>query len=605
MKCPDNYNRTKVEKRVARRGVNGCTPSGYSQTQTHTLIVKHGPRPRLRPSGYKIYGPRLDPSGSRVSSYPTQTHVIKSIWVWLWLVEHERLHLICFNCKEFGLREGSCPRAATMEVQVEPESRPSLASVTNAALEAKRATWADKNSLSGPWILPKKPIRHKLGLQICCPWSNGQYVVMDEEISVLKKKLVDIPNPFEIDKVHGLTHEGLNQLSSSSPGEISVVGLTKKKSWTRMKTKQNHLPVDNEPTGGRSASMVPAVAAVELPSIQSSLLNPPRGDDLMEDENFLPFSQLLHLPRTTSNHYPILLKMDTKYTGKTRHQDFRILLSWFQHDGFGETSTWILAAYDLLLFGFASKKQAYIMEEVIKKFCRQSGQRVNVEKSQLTFSANVQPEIALGLSTSFGTSVSQSLGTYLAYLSFTNGDTKNSMKLHIVAWTKIWKPKDRGGFGLWKVFRTAYSSWRGLVEGYKFLKKGLSWEIGDGNFVHFWLEDCLVLEKFNLVHLSPLASNLDKPRWKLDSRGIFSSKSAHLLLQEPSSVSNPNLKAIWKFQGPLRFSFFLWKVWYCSLKTRVLLVSRGIGVSPFCLQFGDSLEHDFHVFRDCPDEAGV
>lgn len=75
---------------------------------------------------------------------------------------------------------------------------------------------------------------------------------------------------------------------------------------------------------------------------------------------------------------------------------------------------------DLLLFGFASKKQAYIMEEVIKKFCRQSGQRVNVEKSQLTFSANVQPEIALGLSTSFGTSVSQSLGTYLAYLSFTN-----------------------------------------------------------------------------------------------------------------------------------------------------------------------------------------
>lgn len=30
---------------------------------------------------------------------------------------------------------------------------------------------------------------------------------MDEEISVLKKKLVDIPNPFEIDKVHGLTHE--------------------------------------------------------------------------------------------------------------------------------------------------------------------------------------------------------------------------------------------------------------------------------------------------------------------------------------------------------------------------------------------------------------
>lgn len=56
------------------RGVNGFRPSWYSQTQTYTLIVKHGPRPRsseykiygprLRPrsSGYKIYGPRPDPT---------------------------------------------------------------------------------------------------------------------------------------------------------------------------------------------------------------------------------------------------------------------------------------------------------------------------------------------------------------------------------------------------------------------------------------------------------------------------------------------------------------------------------------------------------------
>ncbi|KAI5663230.1 hypothetical protein M9H77_22553 [Catharanthus roseus] len=51
---------------ISYRSVNGSRPSGYSQTQTQTVIVKHGPRPRLIPSGYKIYGPRPDPPGSRV-----------------------------------------------------------------------------------------------------------------------------------------------------------------------------------------------------------------------------------------------------------------------------------------------------------------------------------------------------------------------------------------------------------------------------------------------------------------------------------------------------------------------------------------------------------
>ncbi|KAI5666760.1 hypothetical protein M9H77_16613 [Catharanthus roseus] len=63
-----------IEVRIARRtsigdvggrGVNRSRSSGYSQTHTQTLRVKHEPRPRLRLSGYKIYGPRPDPLGFR------------------------------------------------------------------------------------------------------------------------------------------------------------------------------------------------------------------------------------------------------------------------------------------------------------------------------------------------------------------------------------------------------------------------------------------------------------------------------------------------------------------------------------------------------------
>lgn len=82
----------------------------------------------------------------------------------------------------------------------------------------------------------------------------------------------------------------------------------------------------------------------------------------------------------------------------------------------GPTLFDLCSANDLLLFGVSSKKQACIIEEVITKFCRQSRQRVNVEKFQQIFSANVQAKIALNLSIRFSISISQSLGTYLRML---------------------------------------------------------------------------------------------------------------------------------------------------------------------------------------------
>lgn len=52
--------------------------------------------------------------------------------------------------------------------------------------------------------------------------------------------------------------------------------------------------------------------------------------------HLFPSSPLLYLPRTTSDHYSILLRMDAQCVGKKRHPDFRMQLSWFEHDGFVE-----------------------------------------------------------------------------------------------------------------------------------------------------------------------------------------------------------------------------------------------------------------------------
>lgn len=98
--------------------------------------------------------------------------------------------------------------------------------------------------------------------------------------------------------------KGPKPLSSSSSDGIFVVGLTKKKYWTHMKTKHNQLAVDNGPAGDKLASIPPgqpeeypkeagsvsfdvAVAATELPSVQSDLMNLLGADDLKEDDSSL------------------------------------------------------------------------------------------------------------------------------------------------------------------------------------------------------------------------------------------------------------------------------------------------------------------------------
>lgn len=134
------------------------------------------------------------------------------------------------------------------------------------------------------------------------------------------------------------------------------------------------------------------------------------------------------------------------------------------------------------------------------------------------------------------------------------------------------------------------------------LNEGLAWEVGDGRCIRFWLDNwiaetllielCLsaispaefrttlaefcaggvsldripqlrslppaILGKLAMVHSSPIDMENDKLRWTLAANGQFSSQSSYNCLPSPVPVDQNKLMLLWKFQGPLRFSMFLW-----------------------------------------------
>jgi len=67
-------------------------------------------------------------------------------------------------------------------------------------------------------------------------------------------------------------------------------------------------------------------------------------------------------------------------------------------------------AYDTVLFTEASIKQARIIQECLDHFCMNSSQKVNLEKSQVFFSANTDQIV---VSVTLGISTTQDLEKYL------------------------------------------------------------------------------------------------------------------------------------------------------------------------------------------------
>lgn len=70
-------------------------------------------------------------------------------------------------------------------------------------------------------------------------------------------------------------------------------------------------------------------------------------------------------------------------------------------------------ADDLILVAEASQHQVTSIKTILQQFCDQSGQKINLRKSQVWFSGNVTEDAALALSHDLGVNITKDLGKYL------------------------------------------------------------------------------------------------------------------------------------------------------------------------------------------------
>ncbi|KAI5670518.1 hypothetical protein M9H77_10882 [Catharanthus roseus] len=260
-----------------------------------------------------------------------------------------------------------------------------------------------------------------------------------------------------------------------------------------------------------------------------------------------------HLPRMSSDHYPILLKLILDHVVNSNPRPFRMLLPWFKQPNFGQfvQEQWGSDGVDFM--------------DMVKYFTLATRE----------WHRNVFGNI-VWKKKKFGSSVIYTLNL-LEKANQTSlwGDTKTSSKLHIISWVKICQRKDKGGLGLHSLknvnrISLARSAWRLLIH------RNQLW--------------ARVLDKLCLVVPTPLDSSEDKPRWKLASNELFTLKSVHQQCVSFLSANQKSWEQVWKFSIPLRFLLY----------PKILLASRGMDIAPYCHLCG-RLESDAYVLRDCVD----
>lgn len=75
---------------------------------------------------------------------------------------------------------------------------------------------------------------------------------------------------------------------------------------------------------------------------------------------------------------------------------------------------------------------------------------------------------------------------------------------------------------------------------------------------------------------------MDMPRWVGNGSDIFNARLVYKVGLAPPPVDHKCWILVWKFGGSMRFSVHIWQARCYGLKSRVLLVSRGLHVDPYC-----------------------
>ncbi|CAE6176705.1 unnamed protein product [Arabidopsis arenosa] len=186
-------------------------------------------------------------------------------------------------------------------------------------------------------------------------------------------------------------------------------------------------------------------------------------------------------------------------------------------------------ADDLILFAEASVAQIRVIRRVLESFCTASGQKVSLEKSKIFFSGNVSRDLGKLISDESGIASTRELGRYLGMpilqkrinkdtygeilekmasrlsgwrektLSFAGRLTLTRSVLTAIPvslWSRVLRSKYRIGEihdTRWLAAKSSWSStWRSICVGVReVVMRGLSWVMGDGRQIRFWVDSWL------------------------------------------------------------------------------------------------------------------
>ncbi|CAA7048639.1 unnamed protein product [Microthlaspi erraticum] len=281
--------------------------------------------------------------------------------------------------------------------------------------------------------------------------------------------------------------------------------------------------------------------------------------------------------------------------------------------------------------------------------------------------------------------------------SFLWGSTTEQRKPHLLSWRKVCQPKRAGGLGirlssdmnkallakigwrllhnvdsLWaRVLRSKYkvkephdqswlvtkgtwsSTWRSVALGLReIVMPGLSWIVGDGKHVKFWMNRWLVEKPLREVALLPLANETEEVRvcdlwrngtgwlveqleslltssvilqlqsvvidnvtgakdrisWGERPDGRFTVGSAHAFFTRdntPRQDLGAVFTRVWRVVVPERVRTFIWLGVHQVLMTNSERQRRHLSTSGVCQVCRGGDETILHVLRDCPAMEGI
>jgi ribonuclease HI len=215
-------------------------------------------------------------------------------------------------------------------------------------------------------------------------------------------------------------------------------------------------------------------------------------------------------------------------------------------------------------------------------------------------------------------------------------------------WVKIVRAKYKCGLDLMpriQVSKPGSNLWRGLCKNWDKVSQNLIWRVGKGRDINFWRDHWVpnagtleshalvpiphdasgesvsnfannngswLLQKFdkmlphNIIDSIKyvLAPNFDAPEdslaWNGTPDGEFSIAAAYDSLHDHHPpLHNMLFTCIWKWQGPERIKFLLWKVARGILLTNLARKTKGMTTTDLCHICNLEPESILHTLRDC------